>query len=114
MLRRASTNLGFLVVFVVSLVVAAYLGFALVHLPHDKAVHFVVFGILTAEAYHVIESRVWPVVVLVGSIGASVVLEMVQQLVNPVRVYDPYDMASNLAGVAVAFGGCAWYHRRGS
>lgn len=96
--------------FVVSLVVAAYLGFALIHLPYDKAVHFVVFGVLTAEAYHIVESAVWPALTLVGSITASVALEMVQHLVNPVRVFDPYDLVCNVCGTVVAWAACVWYH----
>lgn len=87
--------------FVVSLVVAAYLGFALIHLPHDKVVHFVTFGVLTAEFYWLWRLPVNVVrvaTVLVCTLTAAVMSEVVQGLINPQRVFDAGDIYANVTG----------------
>lgn len=96
--------------FVLSLVLAAYLGFALIHLPHDKLVHFVTFFVLTAEFYWLWVAP--PVVVAAGTLvvctlGASVVSEVLQGYVNPQRVFDAGDIVSNLLGSLAALVACA-------
>lgn len=90
-----------------SLVVAAYLGFALVQLPHDKVVHFVTFGVLTAEFYWLwrLPLRVVRVAtVVVCTVMAAVVSEVVQGMINPRRVYDAGDIYANVIGSLTGIG----------
>lgn len=97
-------------VFILSLLVAGYLGFALVQLPHDKAVHFVTFLVLTVEFYFVFDTKYKSLRALrlitlgVCTIGASIGLEIVQSLVNPARVFDVLDIACNVVGSLVGLG----------
>lgn len=89
-------------VFALSLAAAAYLGFALISLPYDKLVHFCVFLVLTIEFYYVFDTknirRLRLATFFVCTIGASVGLEIVQEMVNPSRVFDPVDIAFNVTG----------------
>lgn len=85
----------------ISLGLAAYLGFALVHLPHDKIIHFTTFFILTLEFYWLWKlptKYVRLLTVTVCTLMASVVSEMVQGMINPSRVYDVGDIYANIAG----------------
>lgn len=92
--------------FVVSLIGAAYMGFSLVELgTHDKIIHFLTFLILTSEFYFIFNVsthsllRLLRVVTLgVCTIGASVFLELVQNVLNPKRVFDVYDILYNVIG----------------
>lgn len=90
-------------VFIPSLLVAAYLGFALLSLAHDKILHFSAFGILTAEFYFLFEIRKpWRLTILVMTIGACISLEFVQNLVNPKRTFDYEDILYNTMGSLLA------------
>lgn len=90
-------------VFVATLLVAAYLGFALVSFGYDKALHFLVFGILTAEFYFLFEIRKpWKLTLVVMTFGASISLEFLQNLVNPKRIFDYEDILYNIMGSAIA------------
>lgn len=94
--------------FGVSLCAAAYLGFALLHLGHDKAIHFTTFFILTAEFYFIWEThRPWKLSFLVMTLGASISLEFVQGFVNPSRVFDPMDIVYNVHGSVLALVACS-------
>lgn len=89
--------------FVLSLCAAAYLGFALIHLGHDKAVHFVTFFILTAEFYFLwYRHRPWKLTFIVMTLGASISLEYAQGIVNPNRVFDAMDIVYNVHGSGLA------------
>lgn len=100
-----------LVIFCVSLLAAAYLGFSLIHLGHDKAIHFATFFILTAEFYWLWELlRPWKITCVCMCLGASVGLEYLQNLVNPARVFDYFDIAYNVAGSVLALVGCMAVH----
>lgn len=96
--------------------IAGYLGFASVHLVHDKVVHFVTFFILTAEFYYVFDTAAvrtlrW-LTVVICTVGGSVGLEFIQSLVNPARVFDVKDIACNVAGSAMAVALCSIRRKR--
>lgn len=90
--------------FLLSLLIAGYLGFALIHLGHDKLLHFVTFFILTVEFYFVFDIRYKSIKILryitfvICTLCGSVGLEIIQSLVNPKRVFDIYDISSNFVG----------------
>lgn len=82
-----------------SLLIAAYLGFALISFGHDKILHFSVFAILTGEFYFMFNiQRPWKITFIFMTLGASIALEFVQHLVNPKRVFDPEDIYYNCFG----------------
>ncbi|OBA20147.1 hypothetical protein METBIDRAFT_16165, partial [Metschnikowia bicuspidata var. bicuspidata NRRL YB-4993] len=94
-------------VFCTSLLLAAYLGFSLIALGHDKAIHFVTFFILTAEFYFLWEThRPWKLTVATMTLGAGVLLEYVQTIVNPNRTFDYVDIVYNVHGSLLAVAGC--------
>lgn len=104
-------------VFCVTLCVAAYLGFSLVQLPHDKVVHFVTFFLLTAEFYFIWNTyRPWRLTFLTMTLGASVMLEYAQNIINPNRTFDYVDIVYNVHGSALALVLCcvlqSWTGRR--
>lgn len=81
---------------------AAYLGFALIHLPHDKVIHFSTFLILTVEFYFLFDTRnkkiLRVITFIVCTCGAGIGLEVVQLMVNPIRIFDFFDIISNVCG----------------
>lgn len=82
---------------------AAYLGFSLIHLGHDKAIHFCTFFILTAEYFHIWHvHRPWRITFVSMTLGASVTLEYAQNIINPARIFDYMDIAYNIAGSLLA------------
>ena len=121
---RNLTNLRILLtpVFILSLLLAGYLGFALIHLPHDKLIHFLTFFILTMEFYFIFDTKnkslkvLRLVTLVVCTFGASIGLEIVQSLINPARVFDVYDILFNvlgsLLGLGLSSGYQTWMVRR--
>ncbi|RCK63974.1 Uncharacterized protein C11E3.10 [Candida viswanathii] len=107
-----------LILFVITLIGAGYLGFALIHLPHDKLIHFTTFCILTIEFYFIFDTHYRSLKVLRGvtlvvcTFGGSVSLEIIQHTVNPSRVFDVYDILANilgsLLGLGISVGFMAW------
>lgn len=104
--------------FIITLLGAGYLGFALIHLPHDKLIHFSTFCILTIEFYFIFDTHYRSLKVLRGvtlvicTFGGSVSLEIIQNVVNPKRVFDVYDIIANilgsLLGLGISVGIMAW------
>lgn len=100
-----------LVAFCLSLLAAAYLGFSLVHLGHDKAIHFTTFFILTVEFYWLwVQLRPWMITLLCMCLGASIGLEYLQNMVNPLRAFDYMDIAYNVAGSGLGLIFCMAVH----
>ncbi len=96
-----------------SLILAGYLGFSLFQTGHDKALHFVTFLVLTAEFYFIFDTNhkslktLRYVTLLVCTCAGSVLLEVVQSLVNSARVFDVYDIVANVCGSVVAVAACS-------
>lgn len=93
------TNKGF----VLALIVTAILGFSLIHLVHDKVAHFTCFYLLTFLFYWLIDfgqsfTSLVGVSFIVCTVSGSIVLEFLQGIVNPARVYDTQDIIANMAG----------------
>lgn len=89
--------------FVLALIITAILGFSLIHLVHDKVAHFTCFYLLTFLFYWLIDFG-QSFTILVGvsffvcTVSGSIVLEFLQGIVNPARVYDTQDIIANIAG----------------
>lgn len=100
----------------VTLVAAGYLGFALIHLNHDKLIHALTFFIITIEVYWLFDTNnkshktVRLITFLSCTVGASITLEVVQNVVNPSRIFDVYDIGFNMMGSLVGLGGCVVVH----
>lgn len=85
---------------------AIYLGFADISLPNDKLIHFGMFFVLSLLFYWIVDTRMtWLVrnvtfiiCTLIGGIGS----EFLQHLISPFRVFDIYDIISNIAGSLLA------------
>ena len=115
--------------------ISAYLGFSPpteVSSTNDKALHFVIFFLLTVSPSLFSSSRLrfltdlqlslyWALdlprrvllkIILLASLGLSVVSEVVQGLLPNERLFDPFDIAANVLGSMAALALCAWYHRR--
>lgn len=90
------------IAFCITLLVAAYLGFALIHLKHDKLVHFVTFVLLTVELFLLSEKSRHQIMAVTTMLCACVALEYIQSFVNPSRVFDLKDILANVCGVAAA------------
>lgn len=90
------------------MIAAGYLGFSLIHLNHDKLIHFVTFFILTIQFYFIFDSKLKSLKILryltflICTIGLSVGLEIIQSIVNPKRVFDIYDIFCNVLGSMLA------------
>lgn len=90
--------------FLISLCIAAYLGFALIELKHDKLIHFTTFFILTSEFYFIFDTKYKSlktlryITFLTCTLCASLNLEIVQNMVNPERVFDFADVVYNFFG----------------
>lgn len=106
---------SFAAVFLLLVLVSAYLGFADVTLPvPDKLMHFVAFFGLTTAFYWIVETsrrRAMHATLVVctgiGGIGS----EFLQDFL-PYRDFDALDILANIAGSVTALGGSAFYHRR--
>ncbi|EMG49504.1 hypothetical protein G210_5728 [Candida maltosa Xu316] len=102
----------FHIVFVVTLIGAGYLGFASIHLPHDKLIHFSTFCILTIEFYFIFDTHYKSlkvlryITLLLCTFGGSVSSEIIQNAVNPTRIFDVYDILANVIGSLVGLGLC--------
>lgn len=102
-------------VFCATLLFAAYLGFSLMQLNHDKAIHFTTFFVLTAEFFFIWQTyRPWKFTFVVMTLGASILLEYVQNFVNPNRRFDYVDILYNVHGSGLALVICCLVARRGS
>lgn len=97
------------VAFIISLALSIYLGFALISLKHDKLIHFVTFFILTTEFYFIFDTRnnfkkLRYVTFICCTLVSGIALEIVQNLVNPSRVFDVNDIIANILGSLCALG----------
>lgn len=94
---------------------AAYLGFALIQLHHDKAMHFWAFLVLTVEFYFIFVTKRKELKILryatflICTVGASIGLEILQNMVNPTRVFDVNDIICNFTGSLVGLGLASGY-----
>ncbi|KAK6197583.1 uncharacterized protein RJT21DRAFT_123413 [Scheffersomyces amazonensis] len=110
-----SIRIPVLLVFIASLVLAGYLGFANVHFGHDKLIHFITFFILTIEFYFTFDTKhkslktLRSITLIVCTIGGGIGSEFIQSLVNENRVFDPIDIAFNILGSLLAVGLSSWY-----
>ncbi|CAK9436907.1 uncharacterized protein LODBEIA_P14290 [Lodderomyces beijingensis] len=101
-----------LIVFILTLIGAAYLGFAQIEVVHDKLLHFVIFCILTVEFYFIFDAQfkslkiVRYLTVAVCTFGGSISSEVVQKFVNKERVFDPYDILYNIGGSLLGLAIC--------
>lgn len=98
-----------------SLCGAAYLGFALIDIVHDKLLHFVTFCILTVEFYFIFDTQFKSLKVIryltfaICTISGSIFLEVLQHLVNENRTFDVYDILSNILGSTLGLVLCVCY-----
>lgn len=104
-----------LVVFVVALVVAAYLGFADLALPSDKVVHLAVFFVLTVLFYWLFDTQstrtVRNLTLVVCTLAGGIGSEFVQGLL-PYRTFDPIDILANVIGSLLALVLSTIYHKK--
>ncbi len=70
-------------------------------LPNDKVLHFLAFGSLAMLASRLVSGRAAFQLCLVGLLVASLLIEVLQNLV-PGRKFCWRDMAANTAGIATA------------
>ncbi|ODV87054.1 hypothetical protein CANARDRAFT_188575, partial [[Candida] arabinofermentans NRRL YB-2248] len=102
------------IAFLFSLVLAAYLGFANISLPHDKLIHFAMFFVMSFLFYWILEFKSQRIIrncsfiicTIVGGIGS----EFIQHVVAPERTFDWYDIVANVAGSIVAIVSSSYYH----
>ncbi|GMF05427.1 unnamed protein product [Ambrosiozyma monospora] len=105
-----------LFVFISSTILAAYLGFADISLPHDKWIHFTMFFVMSFLFYWILDSNsmrtirnlTFIVCTLIGGIGS----EFVQHIISPKRTFDVYDILANVCGSTLAVAGSNYYHSR--
>ncbi|KAK6463762.1 hypothetical protein DFJ63DRAFT_313068 [Scheffersomyces coipomensis] len=96
-------------------VLIRYLGFANIHLPYDKLIHFVTFFVLTTEFYFVFDTKLKSLKTLryitlsICTIAGGIGSEIIQSLVNPNRIFDPLDIAFNISGSLLSVGLSSWY-----
>ncbi|CDK29326.1 unnamed protein product [Kuraishia capsulata CBS 1993] len=110
--RNANSSPGFLL----SVIGAAYLGFADISLQsHDKILHFCSFFILTGLFYWIWDSNsirmLRNMCILVCTVGAGIGSEILQGLL-PYRTFDVYDIVSNVAGSSLALILSEVYHKK--
>lgn len=92
-----------------------YLGFADLKLPHDKAIHFGAFLLMTTLFYWTLDlprRRLITTTFLVCTLFGSTASEFAQGYLAKNRQFDPNDIAANISGSLIALGLCAFYHRR--
>lgn len=97
-----------LAVFLLSCVLALYLGLADISLPHDKILHFTLFFIMSILFYWIIDSKAthtWIMIVFItctimGGIGS----EFLQHMISPFRTFDPLDIVANACGSLLGIG----------
>lgn len=92
-----------------------YLGFADLKLPHDKAVHFGAFFLMTVLFYWTLDlprRRVITTTFVICTLFGSTASEFAQGYLAKNRQFDPKDIAANISGSLIALGLCAFYHRR--
>ncbi|KAL2163471.1 hypothetical protein VTH06DRAFT_5529 [Thermothelomyces fergusii] len=82
---------------------------------NDKALHLLTFFALTVVFYWAVDAgrrRTVHLTLVVCAGGLGVGSEFVQAALPNGRVFDPLDIAANLAGSLAALGLCSWYHKR--
>lgn len=93
---------GVLLLFVLISLLALYLGFANISLPHDKFIHFSMFFIMSLLFYWIFDSKyTWTIrnltfllCTLIGGIGS----EYLQHFISPFRTFDYFDILVNILG----------------
>ncbi|KAG0683071.1 hypothetical protein C6P40_000453 [Pichia californica] len=91
-----------LLIFILLSVLAVYLGFADISLPHDKYIHFIMFFIMSFLFYWILDSKyTWTIrnltfliCTIIGGIGS----EYLQHYISPFRTFDYYDIIVNVLG----------------
>ncbi|KAF8465929.1 hypothetical protein BDZ91DRAFT_725964 [Kalaharituber pfeilii] len=107
----------FAISFLILCAFAAYLCFSNFHVPYlnDKFLHFITFFFLTVCFYWILETsrrRVVNLTFFVITLILGTSSEFVQSLVNPERLFDPYDILANILGSGLALLLMQWYHKR--
>lgn len=93
---------GILLIFILVSLLALYLGFADISLPHDKFIHFSMFFIMSLLFYWIFDSKyTWTIrnltfllCTLIGGIGS----EYLQHFISPFRTFDYFDILVNIFG----------------
>lgn len=103
------------IVFLVSTILAGYLGFSLIKVKHDKFLHFITFFILTIEFYFLFDTnnksfKTLRLITLVCTLVAGVSLEMIQSMINAERAFDINDIFCNIGGSLFALLSVSLYH----
>lgn len=88
------------------MVLALYLGFANISLPHDKWIHFGMFFIMSFLFYWILDSKytwlarnsTFLICTVVGGIGS----EYAQHYISPFRTFDYNDIIFNVCGSLTA------------
>ncbi|KAI5954531.1 hypothetical protein KGF54_002306 [Candida jiufengensis] len=97
-------RISVLIAFIITLILAGYLGFSSIQLIHDKLIHFIIFCILTIEFYFIFDTQfkslklVRYLTFFICTIGGSISSEIIQNLINKDRIFDPIDILSNVLG----------------
>lgn len=108
-------RLSFGAVFLVLVLVSAYLGFSDTTMPvNDKAMHFTAFFALTTAFYWIVETtrrRAINTSLLVCTVLGGIGSEFLQAFL-PYRAFDAFDIVANLIGSGLAVLLNTLYHRR--
>lgn len=85
---------------------ALYLGFADISLPHDKWIHFGMFFVMSFLFYWILDTKytwlarnaTFVICTVAGGIGS----EYAQHFISPFRTFDYYDILVNVCGSLAA------------
>lgn len=82
---------------------------------NDKILHFVTFFILTLTFYWILDTtrrRTLNLTLLFITVGLGLGSEALQAILPSDHLFDPVDIAANIAGSLLALGLCTLYHKR--
>ncbi|KFA48032.1 hypothetical protein S40293_02638 [Stachybotrys chartarum IBT 40293] len=111
-------RLPFAAVFLVLLLLAAYVGLTKLQLTlyvNDKVLHCFTFFLLTLVFYWIVDTnrrRSLNITLVVCTLVLGVGSEFVQSFLPNDRDFDIYDIVANIVGSLAAVGICSWYHQR--
>ncbi|KAI9779623.1 MAG: hypothetical protein M1839_007288 [Geoglossum umbratile] len=103
--------------FVFLLFAFAYLGLSSIqnNLVNDKVLHYICFFVLTICFYWVLDTsrrRTTNFTLVVCTTFLGVGSEVLQGILPNGRIFDPFDILSNILGSLSALALCTWYHKR--
>ncbi|RPA99213.1 hypothetical protein L873DRAFT_1907910 [Choiromyces venosus 120613-1] len=112
---RTLVRTPFAIAFILLSLFSLWLGTTTAPIPvNDKFLHYVVFFILTACFYWILDTsrrRVFNLSFFICTLFLSIFSEFLQTLLS-VRKFDPWDILADIFGSLSALAICTWYHKR--